>query len=101
MTFTLGGRDQDTAIVWRGRSLTYAELDAAVEQWPHLPAHAQSHDAQSHDAQSYDASALDLPDALVCVVAAARQGCAVRVEDPAARPERSGDPDPDAFLLVA
>ncbi|MBX5329876.1 AMP-binding protein [Rhodococcus fascians] len=96
MTFTLGGRDQDTAIVWRGRSLTYAELDAAVEQWPHLPAHAQSHDAQSHDA-----SALDLPDALVCVVAAARQGCAVRVEDPAARPERSGDPDPDAFLLVA
>ena len=91
MTFSLGGRDQDTAIVWRGRSLTYAELDAAVEQWPHLPAHAQSHDA----------SALDLPDALVCVLAAARQGSAVHVEDPAARPERSGDPDPDAFLLVA
>ncbi|MDV8021909.1 AMP-binding protein [Rhodococcus sp. IEGM 1330] len=75
------------AIARAGRTLTYAELDAAVEQWPHLPVH--------------DASALDLPEALMCVFAAARQGSAVRVEDPAARPERPMHTDPDAFLLVA
>ncbi|OZF46948.1 AMP-binding protein [Rhodococcus sp. 14-1411-2a] len=96
MTLTLGGRgrgrDNDTAISWAGRTLTYAELDAAVEQWPHLPV---------HDARFHDASALELPDALICVFAAARQGSAVRVEDPAARPERPAHIDPDAFLLVA
>ncbi|MEH6796963.1 MAG: AMP-binding protein [Rhodococcus sp. (in: high G+C Gram-positive bacteria)] len=99
----LGGRGRDsstangTAIAWAGRTLTYAELDAAVEQWPHLPVH----DARSHGALSHDASALDLPDALICVFAAAKQGCAVRVEDPASRPERAEQPSPDAFLLVA
>ncbi|WP_415973365.1 AMP-binding protein [Rhodococcus sp. 077-4] len=93
MTLALGGRGSDnstangTAVVWRGRTLTYAELDAAVEQWPHLPVH--------------DASALDLPEALMCVFSAARQGTAVRIEDPAARPDRSAPTDPDAFLLVA
>ncbi|MDV6231272.1 AMP-binding protein [Rhodococcus cercidiphylli] len=94
MTLTLGGRgrDNDTAISWAGRTLTYAELDAAVEQWPHLPVHG---------ARFHDASALELPDALICVFAAARQGSAVRVEDPAARPERPAHIDPDAFLLVA
>ncbi|WP_423228118.1 AMP-binding protein [Rhodococcoides navarretei] len=103
MTLMLGGRgrdrstDNDIAISWAGRTLTYAELDAAVEQWPHLPVH----DARSHGALSHDASALDLPDALICVFAAARQGCAVRVEDPASRPERAEQPSPDAFLLVA
>ncbi|MDV8076769.1 AMP-binding protein [Rhodococcus sp. IEGM 1370] len=99
MTLTLGGRgrDNDTAISWAGRTLTYAELDAAVGRWPHLPVH----DAQSHSARSHDASALELPEALICVFAAARQGSAVRVEDPAARPERPAHIDPDAFLLVA
>ncbi|WP_128645237.1 AMP-binding protein [Rhodococcus sp. BS-15] len=94
MNPTLGGRGRDnsTAIVWRGRTLTYADLDAAVEQWPHLPVHG---------AQSHDASALELPDALICVFAAARRGSAVRVEDPATRPERAVQPSPDAFLLVA
>ncbi|KAA0923182.1 AMP-binding protein [Rhodococcus sp. ANT_H53B] len=94
MTLTLGGRgrDNDTAISWAGRTLTYAELDAAVEQWPHLPVHG---------ARFHDASALELPEALICVFAAARQGSAVRVEDPAARPERPAHIDPDAFLLVA
>ncbi|CCQ15290.1 Synthetase [Rhodococcus sp. AW25M09] len=93
MTLELGGRGSDhstandKAVVWSGRTLTYADLDAAVEQWPHLPVH--------------DASALDLPEALICVFAAARQGSAVRVEDPATRPERVGDPSPEAFLLVA
>ncbi len=97
MTVELGGRGSDTAIVWAGRTLTYAELDAAIEQWPALPPHG----ARSHSARSHDASALDLPDALICVFAAARQGSAVRVEDPATRPERPVHPDPDAFLLVA
>lgn len=94
MTPTLGGRGRDssTAIVWRGRTLTYADLDTAVEQWPHLPVHG---------ARFHDASALDLPDALICVFAAARQGSAVRVEDPATRPERAEEPRPDEFLLVA
>ncbi|OZE33165.1 MULTISPECIES: AMP-binding protein [unclassified Rhodococcus (in: high G+C Gram-positive bacteria)] len=99
MTLTLGGRgrDNDTAISWAGRTLTYAELDGAVEQWPHRPVH----DARFHSARFHDASALELPDALICVFAAARQGSAVRVEDPAARPERPAHIDPDAFLLVA
>ncbi|MFI8566724.1 class I adenylate-forming enzyme family protein [Rhodococcus sp. NPDC078407] len=95
MTLELGGRgsgDGSTAIIWRGRTLTYADLDAAVEQWPHLPAHG---------VRSHDASALDLPEALICVFAAARQGSAVRVEDPAIRPDRTDEPSPDAFLLVA
>ena len=87
MTLELGGRGNGTAIVRAGRVLTYTDLDAAVEQWPHLPVH--------------DASALDLPEALICVFAAARQGSAVRVEDPAIRPERADEQSPDAFLLVA
>ncbi|OZC97540.1 synthetase [Rhodococcus sp. 06-235-1A] len=87
MTLELGGRGNGTAIVWAGRALTHADLDDAIEQWPHLPVH--------------DASALDLPEALICVFAAARRGSAVRVEDPAARPERPANIDPDAFLLVA
>ncbi|MDV6263660.1 AMP-binding protein [Rhodococcoides yunnanense] len=89
---SVNGRANDPAIVWSGRTLTYAELDAAVEQWPHLPVHG---------ARSHDASALELPEALICVFAAARQGSAVRVEDPATRPERPTHTDPDAFLLVA
>ena len=94
MTLTLGGRGRDnsTAIAWADRTLTYADLDVAVEQWPHLPVHG---------ARSHDASALELPDALICVFAAARQVSAVRVEDPSTRPERAEQPSPDAFLLVA
>ncbi|MGV8874670.1 MAG: class I adenylate-forming enzyme family protein [Rhodococcus sp. (in: high G+C Gram-positive bacteria)] len=92
MTLGLGGRGSDKAIVWSGRTLTYADLDAAVERWPHLPA---------RDDHAHDASALELPAALICIFAAARQGSAVRVEDPTARPARVGDPSPDAFLLVA
>ncbi|MBY4129353.1 AMP-binding protein [Rhodococcus fascians] len=98
MTLELGGRGSDhstaddIAIVWSGRTLTYADLDAAVEQWPHLPA---------QDNKAHDASGLELPEALICVFAAARQGSAVHVEDPAARPDRAEDPSPDAFLLVA
>ncbi|MCZ4520629.1 AMP-binding protein [Rhodococcus ruber] len=97
MTLELGGRGSatgrandradDPAIVWSGRTFTYAALDEAVEQWPHLPVH--------------DASALELPEALICVFAAARQGSAVRVEDSSARPERPTHTDPHAFLLVA
>lgn len=104
MNLTLGGRgrDNDTAISSAGRTLTYAELDAAVERWPHLPVHdARFHGARFHGARFHDASALELPDALICVFAAARQGSAVGVEDPAARPERPAHIDPDAFLLVA
>lgn len=87
MTLELGGRGNGIAIVRAGRVLTYTDLDAAVEQWPHLPVH--------------DASALDLPEALICVFAAARQGSAVRVEDPAIRPERADEQSPEASLLVA
>ncbi|MGA9871272.1 MAG: AMP-binding protein [Rhodococcus sp. (in: high G+C Gram-positive bacteria)] len=67
-------------------TLTYAEFAAAVDAWPH--------------AQQHDASELTLPDALICLFAAAQQGVPVHVEDPAARPHRSEIPG-DAFLLVA
>lgn len=91
MTPTLGGRGESDAVIWSGRRLSYDELDAAVEQWPHLPVH--------------DASELPLPEALICVFAAARQGAAVCVEDPAVRPVRpaptGGAAHPEAFLLVA
>lgn len=86
MSLLLGGRGSSLAIDWNGRALTYQQLDAAVEKWP--------------ESRMHDASELDLPDALICVFAAASQGATVRVENPDARPVH-GNVDPDAFLLVA
>lgn len=85
MTFGAGGSEHDPAIDWDGRTLTYAEFDAAVEQWPEAAVH--------------DASELDVPQALICVFAAAAQGAAVRVEDARARPIRPSIPD-GACLLI-
>ncbi|OZE80699.1 synthetase [Rhodococcus sp. 15-649-1-2] len=78
------------AIDWAGTRLTYAQFDAAVEAWPAPPLHEHS---------AHDASELAVPDALICVFAAARQGRAVHVEDPAARPDRQSVPA-DAWLLI-
>ncbi|WP_186627881.1 AMP-binding enzyme [Rhodococcus sp. BP22] len=86
MSLLLGSSGSDLAIDWKGRALTYEQLDAAIDRWP--------------QSRMHDASDLDLPDALICVFAAARQGAAVRVENPDARPLR-GTVEPDAFLLVA
>ncbi|ORI23933.1 class I adenylate-forming enzyme family protein [Rhodococcus sp. 1168] len=86
MSLLLGGRGSLLAIDWNGRALTYQQLDAAIDRWP--------------QSRMHDASELDLPEALICVFAAARQGAAVRVENPEARPVH-GNVDPDAFLLVA
>lgn len=82
----LGGAGTDPAIDWSGTRLTYAEFDAAIDRRAPATVH--------------DASDLPVPDALIAVFAAARQGAAVHVEDPAARPHRSAVPD-GAFLLVA
>ncbi|MFC8180780.1 synthetase [Rhodococcus sp. NPDC057297] len=78
------------AIDWAGTRLTYAEFDAAVDAWP-AP--------RLHEHSAHDASELAVPDALICVFAAARQGRAVHVEDPAARPERQSVPA-GAWLLI-
>ncbi|MFE7741156.1 class I adenylate-forming enzyme family protein [Nocardia sp. NPDC057455] len=86
----LGGAGDAPAIDFGGRAYTYRELDRAIEQWI----------ARNPDAACYDASALSVPDALICVCAAARRGIPVFVENPAARPHRTGIP-PAAFLLVA
>ncbi|AFU00823.1 class I adenylate-forming enzyme family protein [Nocardia brasiliensis] len=85
----LGGSGARPAIEFVGRTYTYAELDRAIEQWIE----------QHPGATSYDASALDVPDALICVCAAARRGVPVFVENPAARPARTDLPA-SAFLLV-
>ena len=85
MSVLPGGSAGDVAIDWNGRSLTYADLDTAIADWPKQTVH--------------DASDLDVPDALICVFAAARQGAAVRVFDPQARPDRPEIED-GAFLLV-
>lgn len=81
-----GGKGDAPAIDWNSVTLTYAEFDAAVASWPPAAVH--------------DASDLPVPQALVCVFAAAAQGAAVVVQDPTARPRRTTVPD-DAFLLVA
>nr|WP_296776876.1 AMP-binding protein [Rhodococcus sp. (in: high G+C Gram-positive bacteria)] len=91
MTPLLGGSGSQPAIDWQGSVLTYADVEREVEQWPSAPIHS---------ALLHDASSLPVPEALVCVLAAARQGVPVRVEDPAARPER-GDVPGGAGLLVA
>ncbi len=85
MSLRPGGSGTDIAIDVGGSPLSYDRFDAAVAEWP--------------DAAVHDASALALPEALICVFAAARQGAAVRVEDPTARPVRSEIPT-GAFLLV-
>ncbi|MGQ4618559.1 AMP-binding enzyme [Nocardia sp. R7R-8] len=86
----LGGAGDAPAVDFGGRAYTYRELDAAIEHWID----------RDPDAAVYDASALPVPDALICVCAAARRGIPVFVENPAARPRRTGVP-PTAFLLVA
>ncbi|WP_406281748.1 AMP-binding enzyme [Nocardia sp. NBC_00881] len=74
-----------------GRIYTYRQLDDAIERWI---------DRQGPHAVVYDASALAVPDALICVCAAARRGVPAVVENPDARPDRPSIP-PSAFLLVA
>ncbi|MEU4344626.1 AMP-binding protein [Nocardia sp. NPDC023852] len=74
-----------------GRTYTYRQLDEAIERWI---------DRQGPHAVVYDASALAVPDALICVCAAARRGVPVIVENPEARPDRPSIP-PSAFLLVS
>jgi long-chain acyl-CoA synthetase len=86
----LGGAGDQPAIDFDGRTYTYGQLDDAVEQWI---------DRQGPNALVYDASTLAVPDALICVCAAARQGAPVIVENPEARPLRPSFP-PSAFLLV-
>ncbi len=92
MSLALGGSDLQPVLDWDGTSWTYAQFDAAVDAWP--------------SAEIHDASALDVPEALVCIFAAARQGVPVRVEDPAAVPPRPARPPRSAAqkradLLVA
>ncbi|WP_069162431.1 class I adenylate-forming enzyme family protein [Nocardia altamirensis] len=84
----LGGAGEQPALEFDGRTYTYGELDRAIEQW-----------IERHGSGDYDASTLSVPEALICVCAAARLGVPVRVENPAARPERPSIP-PSAFLLV-
>ncbi|SNT43084.1 AMP-binding protein [Rhodococcoides kyotonense] len=85
MTLVLGGAGDQPAFRWAGRTVTYAEFDDAIDEWPEQPV--------------CDASELDVPTALVAVCAAARRGTAVRVENPDARPHR--ETIADAWLLVA
>ncbi|MFF3226627.1 class I adenylate-forming enzyme family protein [Nocardia suismassiliense] len=84
----LGGTGDRPALEIDGRTYTYGQLDAAIEQW-----------IERDSAPVYDASALSVPDALICVCAAARRGVPVLVENPEARPPRSDIPS-SAFLLV-
>ncbi|MFI5716948.1 class I adenylate-forming enzyme family protein [Nocardia sp. NPDC051750] len=86
-----GGTDTAPALDLDGTTLTYRELDRAVDRWI---------ERYEPDARGYDASSLPVGEALVCVCAAARRGVPVAVEDPAARPRRSEWPSA-AFLLVA
>ncbi|MFD6161452.1 class I adenylate-forming enzyme family protein [Nocardia sp. NPDC060256] len=84
----LGGSGDQPAIEFGGRAYTYGQLDRAIEEW-----------IARDGAPVYDASALFVPDALICVCAAARRGVPVIVENPEARPARSTIPS-SAFLLV-
>ncbi|WP_378740030.1 class I adenylate-forming enzyme family protein [Nocardia brasiliensis] len=84
----LGGSGDRPAIEFDGRTYTYAQFDRAVELW-----------IERETAPVYDASTLSVPDALICVCAAARRGVPVIVENPDARPDRVSIP-PSAFLLV-
>ncbi|MGO4614297.1 class I adenylate-forming enzyme family protein [Nocardia sp. 2YAB30] len=87
----LGGEGDQLAIDFGGRTYTYRQLDDAIERWI---------DRQGPHALVYEASTLAVPDALICVCAAARRGVPVTVENPDARPHRPSIP-PSAFLLVA
>ncbi|MDF3305560.1 class I adenylate-forming enzyme family protein [Rhodococcus koreensis] len=91
MIAVLGGAGDQPALDVDGRTYTYAQLDRAVDRWI---------DEHGPDASVHDASELPVADALICVCAAARQGTAVIVENPDARPDRPAIP-PSAFLLVA
>ncbi|MFC8046662.1 synthetase [Nocardia sp. NPDC057353] len=73
-----------------GRRWSYRDLEHAISAW----------NARFRHLDLYDTATLELADALVAVCAAARRGIPVRVENPAARPERAEIP-PGAFLLVA
>ncbi|MEU7629613.1 AMP-binding protein [Nocardia sp. NPDC049220] len=90
-SFELGGAGDLPAIDFDGRTYTYGQLDAAIQEWI---------DQQAPPSRVYDASTLAAADALICVCAAARRGVAVVVENPDARPLRPSVP-PSAFLLVA
>ncbi|KAA0023918.1 AMP-binding enzyme [Antrihabitans cavernicola] len=85
MNLALGGHSDAPAIVWSGRTYTYAELAHIVDDWPRTAHH--------------DAATLDVPDALACVFAAAAQGSSVRVVDPLLTVD--ADVPDGAFLLVA
>ncbi|ABG97037.1 MULTISPECIES: class I adenylate-forming enzyme family protein [Rhodococcus] len=91
MSSELGGSGDQPALDFEDRTYTYAELDRAIDRW--ILEHGSG-------ASAYDASTLPVPDALICVCAAARRGTAVIVENPDARPDRTVIP-PSAFLLVA
>lgn len=84
----LGGSGEQPALEFDGRTYCYGELDHAIDEW-----------IERETAAVYDASALSVPDALICVCAAARRGVPVIVENPAARSTRSDLPE-SAFLLV-
>ncbi|WP_433663898.1 class I adenylate-forming enzyme family protein [Nocardia sp. CA-128927] len=84
----LGGSGDRLAIEFDGRAYTYGQLDHAIEQW-----------IERDSAPVYDASTLAVPDALICVCAAARRCVPVIVENPEARPDRPNIPS-SAFLLV-
>lgn len=87
----LSGRvDDRAALDLDGRTLTYRELDRAIEEYNR--AHS--------GVPVYDASPLSTPQALICVCAAARRGIAVHVENPEVRPARQSIPA-GALLLVA
>ncbi|MGI5217456.1 class I adenylate-forming enzyme family protein [Nocardia sp. CA-290969] len=87
----LGGSGAAPALDLAGVTLTYRELDRAVDGWI---------DRYEPGPRGYDASTLPVADALICICAAARRGIPVAVEDPAARPKR-GEWPAEAFLLVA
>jgi acyl-CoA synthetase (AMP-forming)/AMP-acid ligase II len=64
-----GGRPDDPAITWRGRTLSYAEMSSLIERAP--------------IGAPLDIGALEVPEALARLFAAARAGSSVLVRDPA------------------
>lgn len=75
-----GGRPDDPAITWHGRTVCYADLDSLIERSP--------------VGSPLDVSELPVPEALACAFAAARAGTSVLMRDPAT-------PRPDLGRLPA